>query len=476
VKLKLPSLHGLKQALLEGGALKPRTLTPLGEALEDHSAEGISILTAEPWRFTRALVYSMVGLVGVALVWSFFGHADVLVTAVGSLVPASEVRRLYAPIDGELSNIYIAAGQPVKAGDVVARLYARGAIEAARNALEARLKLEDAEREWKEFPEKKDMLARRAAALKEATEVEERQHQRRLAEGTSRLAQGQGAQQQEARTNVEDARRARDAARIEADKYARLFALPGGGGVSQLQVEDKKNALQAADNALRVAQARVTELAARQGLESTQARSELETSGQQLSTLRLQAEAAAREVANVEDKLRLQVQTARLVADAAARIRFENIDKDNFLRIVAPVDGVVTEVTSTQPGDKIQANAPLGGIAPRNARPILKIEIAENDRGFLREGLPVQMKFNAFPYQRYGLMRGTLQFISPATRPSAQTRQPVYEGRVTLEQLEYQVGDSGYPLRYGMTALAEIVVRERRLIDLALDPFRNIGG
>jgi len=33
-----------------------------------------------------------------------------------------------------------------------------------------------------------------------------------------------------------------------------------------------------------------------------------------------------------------------------------------------------------------------------------------------------------------------------------------------------------YPLRYGMTAVAEIVVRERRLIDLALDPFRNVGG
>ena len=32
------------------------------------------------------------------------------------------------------------------------------------------------------------------------------------------------------------------------------------------------------------------------------------------------------------------MQTARLVADAAARIRFENIDKDNFLQIVAPVD------------------------------------------------------------------------------------------------------------------------------------------
>ena len=456
--------------------MKAQTLTPLTEALEDHSAEGISILTADPWRYSQALVYTMVGLVLAALLWSFFGHADVLVTANGTLVPASEVRRLYAPIDGELSNIYIAEGQPVNKGDVVARIYARGAIEAARNALEARLKLEDAEREWQEFPEKKALMERRAAALKEAVQVEARQLERRTGEGSSSLSQSQQAQLQEARTNFEDARRARDAAKDEADKYARLFALPGGGGVSQLQVESKKNAQLAAENAMRVAQSRIAELSARQRLESSQARSELETGEQELTRLRLQSEAADREVANAEDKLRLQVQTARLVAEAAARIKFENIDKENFLRIVAPVDGVITEVTSTQPGDKIQANAPLGGIAPKDAKPVLKIEIAEHDRAFVREGQAVQLKFNAFPYQRYGLVQGTLQSISPATRPSPQSKQPVYEGRVTLSQDHYKVGETSYPLRYGMTAVAEIVVRERRLIDLALDPFRNVGG
>ena len=456
--------------------MKAQTLTPLTEALEDHSAEGISILTADPWRYSQALVYTMVGLVLAALLWSFFGHADVLVTANGTLVPASEVRRLYAPIDGELSNIYIAEGQPVNKGDVVARIYARGAIEAARNALEARLKLEDAEREWQEFPEKKALMERRAAALKEAVQVEARQLERRTGEGSSSLSQSQQAQLQDARTNFEDARRARDAAKDEADKYARLFALPGGGGVSQLQVESKKNAQLAAENAMRVAQSRIAELSARQRLESSQARSELETGEQELTRLRLQSEAADREVANAEDKLRLQVQTARLVAEAAARIKFENIDKENFLRIVAPVDGVITEVTSTQPGDKIQANAPLGGIAPKDAKPVLKIEIAEHDRAFVREGQAVQLKFNAFPYQRYGLVQGTLQSISPATRPSPQSKQPVYEGRVTLARDHYKVGETSYPLRYGMTATAEIVVRERRLIDLALDPFRNIGG
>ena len=456
--------------------LPQHSITPLEQALQEHGVEGIAILTAEPWRMTQAVLYAVLGLVLCGLLWSFFGHADVIASAPGALQPESEVRRVYAPVDGELANLYIAEGQPVARGDVVARLNARGAVEAATNALDARLKLENAEREWAQFPERKALMERKSAALKERMELEEHQHQARVAEGTSRLAEGQRAQAQQARATLDEARRARDAARDEADRYARLFGINGGGGIAQSQVDAKKNALQAAENAYRIAQSRLNELGARQGLELRQAQTQLETSGQELSSLRLQYEAAARDIATAGDRLRLQLQTARLLADAAARIRFENIDKDNFLLIVAPVDGIVTDVTSTQPGDKIQANMPLGGIAPKNAKPVLKIEIAEQDRAFLKEGLPVKMKFAAFPFQRYGLIGGRLDFISPATKASAQSKQPVYEGRVTLLEDHVQVGSSSYPLRYGMTATAEIVVRERRLIDLALDPFRQVGG
>jgi hemolysin D len=307
-------------------------------------------------------------------------------------------------------------------------------------------------------------------------ELEEQQHEKRLAIGTTQLAQAQRAQVDEARTNLEEARRGRDAARAEAEKFERVFASPGGGGISQLQVDAKRNALQAAENAQRVAQSRLGELGARQAQELTSARAQVESSGQELSRLRLQYEAATNDLVAIEEKLRLQLQAARLMADSAARVRFENIDKDNFLLILAPVSGVVTDVTSTQPGDKIQANTPLGGIAPRGARPVVRIEIAEQDRAFLREGLPVKLKFSAFAYQRYGLVNGTLDYISPATKTAPQTRLPVYEGRVTLERDHYLVEDKKYPLRYGMTATAEVVVRERRLIDLALDPFRQIGG
>jgi HlyD family secretion protein len=450
---------------------KANRLVPLVDALADHSSEGIAILTAEPWRVLHALVYTVIGLVLTALAWSFFGRADVIVTAQGSLAPDTELRPFYAPVDGELVNLYVAEGQPVSKGDVLARLNARGAIEAAANATQAQLSLENAERDWRQWPERKALLERKAASLRQAMEAEEL-HPR----GIGELDRQQKAQLAEANLNVKDAQRARDAASDEYEKFKKVFATAGGGGVSQLQVETKRNALLAADNAVRVADSRVTELISRQRLERERQRDTDSSSEERRNKLRLDYEAATNELKDSEEKLRLALETARTGAGAANSIRFENIDKDNFLQILAPVSGVITGLTSTQPGYKVQANTPLGDIAPGNSRSVVKVEIAENDRAFVREGLPVKLKFNAFPYQRYGIINGTLEYVSPATKPSSQTKQPVYEARVSLERDHYTVADTRYPLRYGMTATVEIVVRARRLIDLALDPFRQIGG
>jgi hemolysin D len=179
-------------------------------------------------------------------------------------------------------------------------------------------------------------------------EVESNLHQNRMSEGTTKLAEGQRALLEEARSNLDNARHARDAARDEQDKYVRLFAQPGGGGVAELQVEAKKNAYQEAENAYRVAQSKLSELDFQLSHEYAQANAQLATSGEQATDLQIQYDSAVRDIATAEDKVRLELQSARLVADAAARIRFENIDKDNFLLIVAPVSGVVTDVTSTQ--------------------------------------------------------------------------------------------------------------------------------
>ena len=175
--------------------------------------------------------------------------------------------------------------------------------------------------------------------------------------------------------------------------------------------------------------------------------------------------------------MELKLRSAQITAEMTSRIKFENIDEENFLRILAPVSGVVTRVAFTQAGDKIAANTPLVSIAPEDARTVLKLDINERDRGFLREGLAVKMKFSAFPYQRYGYIGGTLEYISPSTQAAGGTGEPaaaVYKGNVSLDRNHFTVGEIDYPLRFGMAATAEIVVQKRRLIDFVFDPLREI--
>ena len=446
-------------------------LRRLSTALDDHGAEGIEILYSEPSRMITATIMLMLLIVVAALVWSFIGRADVIVSAPGILGPEDEVRRVYAPINGELVDIYVAEGAPVSTGDLLARLNARDAIQVAANALEAELALKQVEQEHSDFPARRELMQRHVETLQAQIETAERLHEKRVTEGLAKLAQAQKARLQEARGTLEKAGRTRDAAKREWDKLQRLFSRPGGGGISKNKVEEARDAYLVSQTDHKLAEAKLGELEFQLSEEYAKAKAEFDSSDQKLEELRIEYQQALNDIKQEEYAIELKYRSARLAAEAATRITFDNIDAENYLRIVAPVSGVVTYVASTQAGDKVQANTPLLSIAPEGARSVLKIDINEKDRGFLREGQAVKMKFSAFPYQRYGFISGTLDYISPSTQRS-QSDAVVYKGHVSLNKDYYRVDDTDYPLRYGMAAIAEVVVRKRRLIDMAFDPMR----
>lgn len=455
---------------------KDNQLQRLSTALEEHSAEGIAILYAEPSRLISGLILIIAGFLLVALIWSFFGRADVIVSATGILAPEEDVQRIYTPIQGELVDIYMAEGLPVSHGDVLARINAREAIQAATNALDAEIKLAEAEQEYGEFPERKGLLFKQAEALQRQIETQENLHEKRITEGLSKLAQAQKAKLEEVRGNFDKSRRTLDTTKREADKYRRLYATPGGGGVSKNKVDEMRDVYLVAKTNFKLAEARLGELDFQLSEEYTKAKTELEGSDQRLTELRIEHKTLITQIRREENKVELKLRSARLASEAAEQISFENIDEENFLRILAPASGIITEVNFTQTGDKIEANTPLGTIAPEGATQVLKIDIPERDRGFLREGLEVKMKFGAFPYQRYGFIKGTLEYISPTAQGGSGDKGPMYKGYVSLERTYFTVDKIDYPLRFGMAALAEIVVRKRRLIDMALDPLRKLDG
>lgn len=448
-------------------------LTRLSAALDDHSAEGIEILYSEPSRMINATIMLMLLIVVAALVWSFIGRADVIVSAPGILGPEDEVRRVYAPINGELVDIYVTEGAPVSKGDLLARLNARDAIQAAANAVEAELALKQVEQEHQDFPARRELMQRHVETLQAQIETAERLHDKRVTEGLAKLAQAQKARLEEARGTLENAGRARVAAKREWDKLQRLYSRPGGGGIAKTKVDAARDTYMASQTDYKLAEAKLGELEFQLSEEYAKAKAEFDSSDQKLEELRIEHQKAVNDIKQEEYRIELKYRSARLAAEAATRITFDNIDAENYLRILAPVSGVVTYVASTQKGDKVQANTPLVSIAPKGARSVLKIDINEKDRGFLREGQEVKMKFSAFPYQRYGFISGTLDYISPSAQRS-QSNAVVYKGHVSLNKDYYRVDDTDYPLRYGMAAVAEVVVRKRRLIDMAIDPLRRL--
>ena len=117
--------------------------------------------------------------------------------------------------------------------------------------------------------------------------------------------------------------------------------------------------------------------------------------------------------------------------------------------------------------------------------------------GYLKVGQPVEVKVGAFPYQRYGSLKGTLISISPdaedknaasrdtdtragaGSQQSDPSRDPantspnagyVYKVHIRTEASRFVVDGEPRPIGAGMTVQADITTDRRRVIDFFLSP------
>lgn len=79
-----------------------------------------------------------------------------------------------------------------------------------------------------------------------------------------------------------------------------------------------------------------------------------------------------------------------------------------------------------------------------------------------------------------GSARGKLRWISPDSKvvENGQGKVEVFELEITLSQAYIPSGKKRITLTPGQTATAEVIVRQRRVIDFVLDPFKKLqkGG
>jgi membrane fusion protein len=104
--------------------------------------------------------------------------------------------------------------------------------------------------------------------------------------------------------------------------------------------------------------------------------------------------------------------------------------------------------------------------------------------GFIRPGQEVQLRYQAYPYQKFGIHRGTVMAVSrsvvaPAEVPQPMadaSREPVYRIRVAIEHQQVMAYGEPQALRAGMAVEADVIVDRRRLIEWVFEPLYSLAG
>lgn len=207
---------------------------------------------------------------------------------------------------------------------------------------------------------------------------------------------------------------------------------------------------------------------------------------------RQQVEATLADLKNTQTTLTAQLKEldashARDLQEADAR--FEQSRRD--ATISAPKAGEVTFSRLVQ-GSTLQSSDIAMVIVTDRSQPLrAELRIPSRRRGFVREGQTVRLKFDAFPYVRFGSYEARIDSISSTTVAAAPASAAAlaaakgatpstgdeYVAWVTLSGHTFDYGSQHFDILPGMQATASVVVERRTIAEWVLEPlFKIVRG
>jgi membrane fusion protein len=183
--------------------------------------------------------------------------------------------------------------------------------------------------------------------------------------------------------------------------------------------------------------------------------------------------------------------TVQFKRDAAALERnAAQVDQDlaenearREILVRAPHGGTVTAITA-EPGQTVGAGTPLASVLPAGAALEAEIYAPSRAAGFIRPGIAVLLRYQAYPYQKFGQHAATVREVAKtALRPdelnlpgAAAGSEPLYRIRLRLDRQFVQAYGKAMPLKSGMLVDASVMLERRRLYEWILEPLLSVSG
>lgn len=125
---------------------------------------------------------------------------------------------------------------------------------------------------------------------------------------------------------------------------------------------------------------------------------------------------------------------------------------------------------------------PLMSIIPDGAVMQAHLYAPSRAIGFIRPGNDVLLRYQAYPYQKFGHARGKVVSISRSAMsgdeisPAFNRGEAMYCITVSLRSQTMKAYGQAYSLQPGMLVDADILLEQRKLYEWALEPLFSLTG
>jgi len=353
----------------------------------------------------------------------------------GYLALDTGAARVLIPDSGRVTDLLIKEGDEVKAGDEMARISLDRATGAGASTSEAVAA---------------EMRNRRAILEKEQTQWRELgaqqvgQLRQRVHDLQSELAQlDREMKLQEVRIK---------SAREQADRFR---ALAGQSFVSEAMIKQKVD-------------------------EQTDQEIKLEALRRQRTQLERDLGAAKMEGPSIELRSRAQVEgVARQISELQEGMAQNESKRETVIR--APMAGVVTNIAVNR-GQSIAADSTLATVLPKGSGMHVELLVPTRAIGFVKPGQEVVLRYEAFPYERFGQYRGVITDIGRNVWTQGEhigplsAKEPVYRVDVKLDRQHVTALGQDFALRPGMLVNGDLLLEKRTIIEWIFEPLLQLKG
>ena len=137
-----------------------------------------------------------------------------------------------------------------------------------------------------------------------------------------------------------------------------------------------------------------------------------------------------------------------------------------YQELKSPKDGIVFDLQASSPGYVVNSQRPILKIVPIDNL-VARIFLSNKDIGFIKPGQPVKIRVDAFPYNEFGELSGSILSIgSDVLEPDENFNYYRFPATVSLDSNTLAYKDSQLPLIAGMSINANIILRQRPVISI----------